>query len=334
MNHEMNKENYLPDAVDDAAPSNIDPDMTRFMALQSEDGAAFARWDLGTAAQAREAFEAIRRRWVSGGPQMHRTVERHVPTRYGDVRIRVYYPSERATLPALIYLHGGGFVVFSLDTHDRVMREYASRAGIAVVGVDYSRAPEARFPRALEEIVDVTRWVHHHADSLGVDARALLIGGDSAGANLSLGTALQLRDAAQPLLCGMLFNYGAFDMIPWRDSYARFGGGEYSLSSHDMVCFVNRYINHRDDLSDSRCRPINASLDQLPPACFAVAELDPLYDENLEMAERLRDAGVPVSATVYPGTVHSFLEAVSIAGISDRAFTEQAEWIKRCIGIA
>lgn len=330
----MNKENYLPHAVDDVAPSPIDPDMKRFMALQSEDGAAFARWDLVTAPQAREAFEVIRRRWASGGPQMHSTIEHHVPTSHGDVRIRVYYPSERATLPALIYLHGGGFVVFSLDTHDRVMREYAARAGVAVVGVDYSRAPEARFPRALEEIVDVTRWLHRHADSLGIDAGALLIGGDSAGANLSLGTALQLRDAAQPLLRGMVFNYGAFDMIPWRDSYARFGGGEYSLSSHDMVCFVNRYINHRDDLSDSRCRPITANFDQLPPACFAIAELDPLHDENIEMAERLRSAGVPVSATVYPGTVHSFLEAVSIAAISDRAFTEQAAWIRRCVGTA
>ncbi|VVD67704.1 Acetyl esterase [Pandoraea iniqua] len=325
----MNKEIHLLHAADDPGPSPIDPDMTRFMALQSEDGAAFARWDLGTAAQAREAFEVIRHRWASGGPQMYRTVERAVPTRHGDVRIRVYYPHEQASLPALIYLHGGGFVVFSLDTHDRVMREYAARAGVVVVGIDYSRSPEARFPRALEEIVDVTRWLHRHADTLGLDAQAMLIGGDSAGANLSLGTALQLRDAGESLLRGMVFNYGAFDMIPWRDSFARFGGGEYSLSSHDMVCFVNRYINHRDDLSDPRCRPIVASLDNLPPACFAIAELDPLYDENIEMAERLRDAGVPVSATVYPGTIHSFLEAVSIAGVSDRAFAEQAEWIRQ-----
>jgi len=330
----MNKENYLSHALGDAVLPPIDPDMTRFMALQSEDGAAFARWDLGTATQAREAFEVIRRRWASGGPQMHSIIEHHVPTVHGDVRIRVYYPSERATLPALIYLHGGGFVVFSLDTHDRVMREYAARAGVAVVGIDYSRAPEARFPQALEEIVDVTRWLHRHAESLGIDAQALLIGGDSAGANLSLGTALQLRDAGQPLLRGMVFNYGAFDMIPWRDSYARFGGGEYSLSSHDMVCFVNRYISHRDELSDPRCRPITANLDHLPPACFAIAELDPLYDENVEMAERLEAAGVPVSATVYPGTVHSFLEAVSIASVSDRAFAEQATWIKQQVGTA
>ncbi len=262
---------------------------------------------------------------------MHDTVERHVPTRHGDVRIRVYYPSAAASMSALIYLHGGGFVVFSLDTHDRVMREYAARAGVAVVGIDYSRAPEARFPRAVEEILDVTRWLHAHADSLGLDADALLIGGDSAGANLSLVTALQLRDTGDDLLRGMVFNYGAFDMIPWRDSFARFGGGEYSLSSHDMVCFVNRYINHRDELDDPRLRPIVADLADLtglPPACFAIAELDPLYDENIEMAGRLRDAGVAVSATVYPGTIHSFLEAVSIADVSGRAFDEQAGWIR------
>ncbi|MFJ2994488.1 alpha/beta hydrolase fold domain-containing protein [Pandoraea sp. NPDC087047] len=326
----MNKEIHLSRADDVASP--IDPDMTRFMALQSEDGAPFARWDLGTPEQARDAFEVVRRRWTSGGPVMHDTVERQVPTRHGDVRIRVYYPSAQRAMPALIYLHGGGFVVFSLDTHDRVMREYAARAGVAVVGIDYSRAPEARFPRALEEIVDVTRWLHRHADSLGLDAGALLIGGDSAGANLSLGTALQLRDADEALLRGMLFNYGAFDMIPWRDSFARFGGGEYSLSSHDMVCFVNRYINHRDELDDPRLRPIVADLTDLPPACFAIAELDPLYDENIEMAERLRRAGIGVSATVYPGTIHSFLEAVSIASVSDRAFAEQADWIRDLLG--
>lgn len=318
--------------INDVYPGHfapVDPQIATFLSRTAEVAAQYPRRDRVSLAEGRRIGERVKAQWVAGGPEMARTVEREVPTRHGPVRIRVHYPAQRRLPGALMYIHGGGFVVFSLDTHDRVMREYAQRAGIVVVGVDYSLAPEARFPQPLEECTDVMRWLREHADELDVDAAGLFIGGDSAGGNLSLGTCVALRDAGEPLPRGMLLNYGGFSTRMYRDSMVRYGGGEYGLSLHMMAWFYRAYLGRPEDFEDPRMCLVKARLDGLPPALLVIAECDPLYDDSIEMAECLKQAGVEVDARVYPGTVHSFLEAVEIADVAVRAFDESCDWMRR-----
>lgn len=311
-----------------SAPPPLDPQIVEFMRLMGAEGARYPKRHTIPIAEGRANAEKVRAPWTRGGPEMARSVDHRVPTRHGEVRIRVHYPAQRALQGALVYIHGGGFVLFSLDTHDRVMREYAGRAGIAVIGIDYTRAPEARFPQPHDECVDVMRWLAAHAGTLDIDPAQLFIGGDSAGANLSVGACLVLRDQGDALPRGMLLNYGAYSSELYRESVVRYGAGEYGLSLHMMLWFYGLYARGPADFADPRLHSLSARLEGLPPACMVVTECDPLYDDNRLMAARLREAGVAVSETLYPGTIHGFLEAVSVADVAGRAFDDSVRWLR------
>ncbi len=311
------------------APPPLDPQIVEFMRLMAAEGGRYPKRHTIPIDQGRANAEKVRAPWTQGGPAMARTVEHQVPTRHGDVRIRVHYPQTRTLQGALVYIHGGGFVLFSLDTHDRVMREYAGRAGMAVIGIDYTRAPEAPFPQPHDECVDVMRWLATHAqEALGIDPAQLFIGGDSAGANLSVGACLVLRDEGHALPRGMLLNYGAYSTELYRDSVVRYGAGEYGLSVHRMVWFYGLYLRRPEDRRDPRLTSLTARLEGLPPACMVITECDPLHDDNVLMAGRLREAGVDVTATLYPGTIHGFLEAVSIVDVAGTAFDDSVRWLR------
>jgi acetyl esterase len=208
------------------------------------------------------------------------------------------------------------------------MREYAARADIVVIGVDYSLSPEARFPRAIEETVAVVRWLHANGPALGVDPDRIAVGGDSAGAAMTVATCLMLRDAGQPhAIRAMLLNYGAFDAGCASESYRRFGHGGYLWDTGEMDAYWRNYLRDAQDLSNPLACPLRADVTGLPPAFLAVPECDVMYDEDVAMGEKLRRAGVHAQTVVYPGATHSFLEAVSIASISDRAFDEASRWL-------
>lgn len=308
-------------------PAPLDPQIAEFLRRMAADASQYPRRDTLSIEQGRANAEKVRLPWAQGGPEMARTVEHQVATRHGDVRVRVYYPAERRLPGAFIYIHGGGFVLFSIDTHDRVMREYAERAGVVVIGVDYTRAPEAKFPQPLEECVDVVRWVAASGQALDIDASQIFLGGDSAGANLSMGTALTLRDDNQPLLKGLVLNYGGFGSNLFRNSVVRYGAGDYGLSLHMMIWFRGMHIRHGKDFFDPRVDILRADVTGLPPAWLVVTECDPLHDDSIELERKLREAGVDVAAKVYPGTAHSFLEAVSIAAVAGEAFDDTARWL-------
>lgn len=315
------------------ADSLIDPELLVFI-----DGvaAAYGRhppFDTLSPAEARAVAEAVRAPWTKGGPAMAGTRETVVPFAGGGVRVRIHHPSAARPLPALVYVHGGGWTIFSLDTHDRLMREYAAIAGVAVVGVDYSLSPEARFPRAIEETAAVVRWLARHGAEAGIDGARLALGGDSAGAHISAATALLLRDAGEGgLLSGLVLNYGVFDDDFSRPSYARYGGGEYTLSAQEMRGFWRDHLPADGARDNPLARPLRARLHGLPPAFLAITALDPLHDENVAMAEALAAAGVAVEATVYPGTTHGFLEAMSVAEVSRRAIAETGRWLQARLG--
>lgn len=303
--------------------TELDPDIRIFHARTSADYARLSGGDPGDLAQRRAVAERVRQPWIEGGPVMAHTETLAV----GTTRIRIHRPSEAAMLPALVYLHGGGWMLFSIDTHDRLMREYAARSGCVVVGVDYSLSPEVRFPVALDEIGAVCAWLRDHGAAYGIDATRIALGGDSAGGNLALSSALKLRDAGHPVQA-LLLNYGAFDNVT-RTSHARYDGDAFMLTSSEMAEFWENYLGPSAAAADDPlARPLRADLRDLPPTFLCVAECDILLDENLEMAARLRAAGVAVDARVYPGATHSFLEAVGISALADRAMSEAAGWLK------
>lgn len=307
---------------------SLNPDIRCFMRQLAADYALHPAIATADVNQQRRIAAAVRARWTVGGPIMHATHEIQIPFRGQSIRARLYYPTQAAPRPLLVYAHGGGWTLFSIETHDRLMREYAARAGMVVAGVDYSLAPETKFPIAVHELVSVVRWLRRHGAELGIDADRVAVGGDSAGANLSVAACLLLREEAESdAVSAMVLNYGAFDIDLSSASWQRFGSGEFLLSVAETLGFWNNYLRSPADADDPLACPLHARLDDLPPAFMAVAEIDPLYDSNIAMAARLRSAGVSVEAIVYPGTVHGFLEAVSIARISEQALSDTARWL-------
>ncbi len=232
------------------------------------------------------------------------------------VRVRFYDPGPPGPKPVLVYLHGGGWTLFSLDTHDRVMREYAARAGVRVVGVDYALSPEAKYPVALDQVVAVVR-------SLG---ESVAIGGDSAGANLALASSLRLRD--ERLIRAIVLNYGVFERSSSPEAQQRFGGPGNMLTAEEMEGFWRNYLRDEDDAADPFVCPLRADLRGLPPTLLVVPERDLLTEQSVRLAARLSASGVDVKLELYRGAVHSFLEAVSIAPIADRAFADTATWLR------
>lgn len=306
----------------------LDPEIRRFVAVMSDLWKEHPPMDEVTVAEARRIAERVRAHWTYGGPEMAATRELSVPFPEGDVRIRIHDPRADGPKPALVYLHGGGWTFFSIDTHDRLMREYAGRADIVVIGVDYSLSPEVRFPRAIEETVGIIRWLRRNGASVNVDPDRIAIGGDSAGAAMTVASSLLLRDEGDGDAVGaMLLNYGCFDAGCATESFRRYSNGNYLWSPGEMEGYWRNYLRDAADASNPLACPLLADLRGLPPAFLAIPECDVMYDESMLMAEKLRRAGVFAQSVVYPGATHSFLEAVSIAAISDRAFDEAARWL-------
>lgn len=314
------------------ADAELDPDIRRFVAAMS---AGWARYpDLASAspAEARRIAEEVRAPWARGGPQMVRFFERHLPAGDGTVHIRVHDPSGGSRNPALVYLHGGGWTLFSIDTHDRLMREYAARAGVTVVGVAYALSPEAKFPVALRQVAATVEYLAERGAELGIDPGRLAIGGDSAGANLAVAAALELRGrGALTPVRALLLNYGVFARRSSPAAVQRLGGPGNMLTAEEMEGFWRNYLRDEADALDPLACPVLADLAGLPQVLLVAAELDLLAEQSARFYERLRAAGVPARMEVYRGASHSFLEAVVLAPLADRALAESAQWLRAAL---
>jgi acetyl esterase len=308
--------------------SKLDPDIGKFLERTTADYARLSGGSYADVAARRRVAEQVRAPWAAGGPVMASTETLTVGAR--GIRVRIHRPTADPALPVMIYLHGGGWVLFSIDSHDRLMREYAARSGCAVLGVDYSLAPEARFPEPLDEVVAVQEWLQAEGAAHGLDASRYGLGGDSAGANLALASAVRLNGSACPPRA-LLLNYGAFDTVE-RPSHQLYDGEAFMLTRTEMAEFWSNYLGSPEAGDNPLARPILADLGGLPPAFLCIAECDILADENLAMADRLRAAGVAVTAEVYRGASHSFLEAVAISALADRALADASRWLKREMG--
>jgi acetyl esterase len=322
---------HAGEAVTSAGGRDLDADVRRFIRGIAESMARHPQSAGTSVPQMRQWTAEARAPWSRGGPAMRETLNLEAPTRHGGVRLRIHRPAG-GELPGLVYLHGGGWTLFSIDTHDRVMREYAARAGCCVIGVDYALSPEHKFPVALEQAVDVVDWLAGQGRELGIDARRLAIGGDSAGANLGVATCLVRRDRAtlSPLRA-MLLNYGAFTTRNTPGACRRYGGPEYMLGCEEMADYWRNYLRHERDAEDPLACPLLAAPTGLPAAFLAIAECDILAEQSHQMARRLQEAGVPVESVVYAGASHSFLEAMSVAAVSNRALKEASDWLRRTL---
>ncbi|HEY0315409.1 MAG TPA: alpha/beta hydrolase [Sphingomonas sp.] len=310
----------------------LDPDIARFVTLMQAAWASHPPFMTLPLAEARAVAEDVRRPWRTGGPSMAATTE--YPVRVGSgrtLRIRVYDPGVTRPAAALIYLHGGGFTLFSLDTHDRLMREYAAAAGLLVIGADYPLSPEIRYPTALDDIVALVDWLGGDgAGIVGCDPDRVAIGGDSAGANIALAAALRLRDRGTPdRLRALLLNYGAFGAPCSDEAERRFGGPGAVLDQAEMDYYFDNYTGTGDRaFGDPYARPIIADLADMPPAFLVIPECDILSEQSHAVAERMRAAGGDVRHEVYAGATHSFLEAMSIAEVARRGIADGAAWLR------
>jgi len=316
----------MADVDHDELLGGVDPHIRFFVDNINAGYAAYQDAGAIPLARRREIAEQIREPWRVGGPEMFETRE----FEFAGARMRLHRPIDAVDLPVMLYIHGGGWTLFSIDTHDRLMREYAARAGIVVIGIDYSLSPEAKFPVALDEIVAALRWIRDQAAAIGVDGSRLAVGGDSAGANLAIAACLKLRELGESQLQAMILNYGAFAPEP-TESYDRFGGPAYCLNVPEMDAFWADYVSDPKQLSDPLVAPLRADLNDMPPAFVAIAECDILADCNRALAEKLTQAGVPVEAVVYRGATHSFLEAMAIAPLAQKALADQALWLRRTL---
>jgi acetyl esterase len=267
---------------------------------------------------------------TSGGPMMAATRDGFVFAQGRRVLCRMHRPVVAETLPVLIWFHGGGWVWSSIDTHDRLVREYAAGAGVATINVDYSLSPEARFPRALLECADVVRKVAAEAAEWGIDPSRIAIGGDSAGGNLALATALLLRGQGGPALRGVLTPYPVTSADFERGSWREFAEG-YGLTRAGMMAYWDLYLRDAADRLNPLAAPVLADVTGFPPTLIQLAELDILRDEGLAMAEKLRAAGVDVTVETVKGVLHGFMRLTGTVTPAADAVARANAWLRRVL---
>ena len=240
-------------------------------------------------------------------PALARVEDFSIPARDGfALPARLYAPSD-ATLPVLLYFHGGGFTVGSIATHDTLCRVLSSRSGCAVVSLDYRLAPDHKFPTAHDDAWDALQFLAAHGQSLRLDITRIAVGGDSAGGTLAAVCAIMARDAGLSLALQLLIYPG---MTAHQDtaSHRRFAQGPL-LSEALIDYFFGLYVNTPSDRDDWRFAPLNADdVDGVAPAWIGLAEADPLVDEGIAYADKLRAAGVPVDLEIYRGVIHEFIK--------------------------
>jgi acetyl esterase len=316
---------------------SIDPQMAKAIERMVE---IVAEENLGpipldpTPPEARVRMEAERAWWNRELPEMAEVREETIPGPHGPIPVRLLYPDVPRPAPVLVYFHGGGWVVGSLETHHRAMRYLALKSGCAVAAVDYRLAPEHKFPVPLEDCVAAIEPVSANGAAWGLDPSRLAVGGDSAGANLALGSALALRDrGASPIRSLTLF-YGCFDRDLEEESHTLFGDGSFGLSTASMRWYWNHYLRDDADATNPYACPLRADLAGLPPTQLYPAGLDPLRDDSIHMRDRMEAAGVPVEYKLYPGVCHAFINLTRMVDQAHELIDDATGAIRRNLGLA
>lgn len=309
----------------ESRPAELDADVARVLAaLAALDAPPLSA---GTPERARANYDAAPK---PAGDELAEVVDRVVEAVGRSIPVRCYAAEPGRNRGVIAFFHGGGWVLSSIEGHDSLARRIAARTGALVVSVDYRLSPEHPYPAPHEDCWVVTRWLSENADEWGGDPSRLAVCGDSAGGNLAAGIALRARDEGVSLVAQALI-YPCIDDRQTRPSMTENAEG-YFLTAADMVWFWDHFVptEHR---SDPRAVPARAEdLSGMAPALVQVAHFDPLRDEGIEYAERLRDAGVEVELTSYPGVVHGFVSRWEQMARAEQAHAELGDFLRRRLG--
>jgi len=250
----------------------------------------------------------------------------------GDqIKVRLYCPvaSGSSALPALVFFHGGGWVIGDLDTHDALCRTLANETGARVIAVDYRLAPEHKFPAAFDDAFAAVKWVEENASTLGIDANHIAVAGDSAGGNLSAAVCQMAKQKGGPRIVFQLLIYPATQARSRTPSLNAFAEG-YFLEKKTMEWFYDQYLPKDADLADWRVSPLAAAdVSGLPRAYIVTAGFDPLKDEGKAYADKLNHAGVAAVHVDYPGMVHGFFNMQGVLPQARQAIADAAKALRK-----
>jgi len=287
----------------------LDPEMAAALAKQAElCGGSLDPVELPTPNQ-RGAQEKRDRYWNEGGPEVARSVDRHIAGPTGPILVRFFYPVVAERLPVVLYIHGGGWTVGSLASNDRFMRTLAIESDAVVAGVEYALAPEHPYPTALNEVVAVIDWLTRHGEEVGIDSKRIGLAGASAGANLALAASMMLRDQGRKQICTGALYVGIYGLDLETASYKAFDETGYGPSRKRMQALIDLYAPAPTDRDDPYVTPLErGAFNDLPPFYICAANLDTLYEDSVALARRIGEAGGHAKLEVFEGVGHAFFK--------------------------
>ncbi len=298
--------------MDDADVAQLDPQARAF--IEEVEAAGVPPLQTMSPAEIRMLQAAFVPRLSGQLEAVERVEDREISGPGGTIALRTYVP--HAPQGILLWVHGGGWTIGSIETADAACRALARRTPCSVVSVGYRLAPEHKFPAAFEDVRAAARWVAANAEALGADATRIAIGGDSSGGALAAAATLDARDGGGPRFCYQVLVYPVSDNDMTRPSYREFGAG-YLITIDEIRWYLKNYLRSPEDAENPLVCPLRAaSLRGLPPALVVLAGCDPLRDDGEAYAARLRAEGVPVQVLRYDGMIHGFF---TMPGVLDRA---------------
>jgi len=297
----------------------LDPQMAEILRLRAEAG--LPPLETLDVAAARAQADAGFRVWNEDSPAVEAVADLKIAGPAGPLPLRLYTPHANASPRRMIlFLHGGGWVVGSIASHDALCRRLALASGLRVASVDYRLAPEVRCPGPVEDAVAAFQWAARQADEV-------LIAGDSAGANLALAASLILRDGGHRQPHGLVLAYGAFGAPHDTASHRAYGGGRHLLTTATMAWYWAHYLGYDGPPRDALAAPLLADLRGLPPMFLGAAEFDPLLDDSLILADRLGEAKVPAALVHWRGVTHGSLLMSRLLAPADTMIGDMARWV-------
>lgn len=252
------------------------------------------------------------------------------PSGEREIPVRIYTPIDSdEPLPGLVFFHGGGFVIGSINTHDLICQNIAAESSMIVISVDYRLAPEAKYPEPTDDALSAFRWAQANAERLGIDSHKVAVGGDSAGGNLAAVTCLRCRDLGEPLPAAQMLWYPVTDCLAETRSREAFGEGHF-LTSSTLAWFLSLYLEDPTQAELPYVSPMRApDLSGLPPTLMITAGYDVLRDEGYEYVNKLQQAGVNASHTCYNSMIHGFISFAGEIPDGMEAIKESARFLRR-----
>ncbi len=282
--------------------------------------------------QMRQNYNKSREYWNKGGKKPRKIINKTIKGKFGDFRVRFIYPKTQSSNKCCIFIHGGGFIVGNPKTHDKLTRNFAHEAKCPVAVIDYHLSPEFKFPSAIYECVKLIKYIQKNADKLGLDKKCICFAGDSAGANIALGTTLFIRDKKIDIhVKSLILYYGVYGL---RDSISkRLLGGEYDgCSSKDMKYYEKMYLKRKKDAKSVYYDCLSADLSYgLPPVYMAVGDLDPLQDDSKVLKLILDKYNSTCKLEIYKGVIHAFLHYSKILPEAKKALKSGAGFLRKAI---